>query len=117
MRATILTSVAWLLKLVVIGLIILWSAIAHLRATSSEKLLSRIQTIRQGDTREEVKQLMGDQPVTFGASALPDWMKKVVMEKPQGEYWYYGLGPYPPRILIIYFGADEKVDYVTWTDS
>ncbi len=82
-------------------------------ANGSDKLLDAMQAIRQGDSKDKVRSLLGRDPQIIAAMTLPDWLMKSVPEKPSGEYWYFYMG-FPSRNLIIYFDESETVSYVTW---
>ena len=78
-----------------------------------DEILHAIRSIRPGMSASEVKAHMKQEPQVLNATSLPSWIKEAVPERDAGEYWYFYMS-FPPRNLIIYIGADQKVGYVTW---
>jgi hypothetical protein len=104
------------IRILLLGLILIligYSAVMHISARGSNRLLDAMRSIRHGDTREEVRRKMGREAQVAEAPRLPQWLRDVVTEKEKGEYWYYFMG-YPPRNLIIYFDEHDKVAFLTW---
>lgn len=77
------------------------------------EILQAIRSLRPGTSSTEVNAFMKRRPQVFPASRIPAWMNEIVPQRDKGEYWVYFMG-YPPRNLIIYIDADQKVGYVTW---
>ncbi len=105
-----------ILCLILLVAVSIYAAALRFRAHGGERLLDAIQSIRHGATKEEVAKIMGRKPNIVPAYNLPAWMKEVAPEKEKGEYWHFFMG-YPPRILIIYFGEHDKVEFTTWTHT
>src|SRR5688572_20652091 len=95
--------------LAAVGLLV-YAVERHFEARGRAKMLTAIQAVRHGMSKDEVRELMGRRPTVVPAQYLSDWLKEVVPEKEKGEYWYFFMG-YPSWNLIIYFGEDGTVGF------
>jgi len=85
-------------------------------AGGSNYMLHTMQSIREGMTQAEVREIMGQEPQVAAADQIPKWIEDVAGESRTGEFWYYFMG-FPPRNLIIYFDEDGHVVYTTWAST
>jgi len=85
-------------------------------ARGSNQILDTMQSIREGMTQDEVRELMGDEPQITPAAQIPKWIEDVAGESRTGEFWHYFMG-FPSRNLVIYFDEDGKVVYTTWAST
>ena len=92
------------------------AAESYFRASGGDRHLAVMEKIHPGLTKQEVRDLMGREPSVVPAGQTPQWIEERVPKKESGEFWYFFMG-YPPRLLIIYFDANEKVSYTTWAPT